>query len=483
MENEENMAPMGGPSGGLDFGQSPFGRLLDLPGIDGPQDIFGGLSQGGEGGNPFAGGGDPDASGNPFAGGFGGGAGGNPFAGGGGGNPFGGGSDGGDAGGNPFGGGSDGGDAGGNPFGGGGNPFAGGGGGFGGGAGGNPFGGGSDGGDAGGSPFGGGGGNPFAGGGGGFGGGAGGNPFGGGSDGGDAGGNPFAGGGNPFGGGMPGGGDGEGGDQGGDERPDRPADDNYQWDFGAFGDGDDRYVWDFSAFDDPDMGGDRPDMPDMGGGDMPDMPDMGGDRPDMGGGEPDAGGDPDRGDGEGDVSVQVVGQPAPGEGEVAITGGPDGAEPSDGGDRGDGRPSEYDFSGLDSDAFIFAEHGDRVVVDGGNNKFVVEVRGEGDDGQMGGSTVVVEGGNNQFVIIFDYGGESGLEVMDGGGNPFAGGFGAVEGQNNQGVTFGEPDPNADPAAGIFERGSAPPLDDPDYVGGDAYVGDGPMPGLPPIDLL
>ena len=408
MENEENAASLGGPSGGLDFGQSPFGRLLDLPGIDGPEDIFGGLSQGG-GGNPFAGGGDPDASGNPFAGGFGGGAGGNPFAAGGGGMPGGGGGGGGMAGG----------------------------------------------------------------------GGAGGNPFGGGSDGGDGGGNPFAGGGNPFGGGMSGGGDGEGGDQGGDERPDRPADDRYQWDFSAFGDDDDRYVWDFSAFDDRDMGGG--DQPDMDG----NQPDMGGDQPDMGG-EPDAGGEPDMGEGgedAGGVSVQVVGQPAPGEGEVAITGGPDEGDPSDGGDGGDELPSDYDFSGLDPDAFIFAEHGDRVVVEGGNNKFVVEVRGEGDDGEMGGSTVVVEGGNNQFVIIFDYGGESGLEVMDGGGNPFAGGFGAVEGQNNQGVTFGEPDPNADPAAGIFERGSAPPLDDPDYVGGDAYVGDGPMPGLPPIDLL
>ena len=159
--------------------QSPFGRLLDLEGVDGAEDIFGGLQPpsgegdsegGGPGGsNPFAFW-DPVTEGNPFtpeddmpanegvsgdnpfAGG------GNPFAGGGdseGDNPFAGGGD--SEGGNPFAGGdgevpespwdellqfdefdsvedilSDGGEVtfdsqGGNPFAGGGNPFAGGG--------------------------------------------------------------------------------------------------------------------------------------------------------------------------------------------------------------------------------------------------------------------------------------------------------------------------------------------------------------------
>ena len=170
---------------------------------------------------------------------------------------------------------------------------------------------------------------------------------------------------------------------------------------------------------------------------------------------------PDVDDGKGDdVSVQVVGGPEAGEGMVVITG----AEPDgEGKDEPDApAPSgDYDYSGLEPDAFVFAEHGDRVVVEGGNNKFVVEVRGAGDDGEMGGSTVIVEGGNNQFVIVFDYGGDSALDMMDAGANPFGGG---------QGVAIGEPDPNADPAAGIFEYGSAPPLDDPNYVGGDAYVG-------------
>ena len=86
--------------------QSPFGRLLDLPGIDGPEDIFGNVAGDFSGGNPFAGTGATLGS-NPFAG-FGGGA--NPFAGGAGGDeavpsgPFGGGSEDGAAGGaNPFG--------------------------------------------------------------------------------------------------------------------------------------------------------------------------------------------------------------------------------------------------------------------------------------------------------------------------------------------------------------------------------------------
>lgn len=68
--------------------QSPFGRLLDLPGIDGPEDIFGNVAGDFPGGNPFAGtGATPDS--NPFAG-FSGGT--NPFAGGSGGDqdaPFG----------------------------------------------------------------------------------------------------------------------------------------------------------------------------------------------------------------------------------------------------------------------------------------------------------------------------------------------------------------------------------------------------------
>ncbi|HHP7229430.1 MAG TPA: hypothetical protein ACFCUY_01055 [Xenococcaceae cyanobacterium] len=69
--------------------QSPFGRLLDIPGVDGVEDIFGNLDAGG-GENPFAGVGE-----NPFAGG-----GENPFAGGGE-NPFAGGGE------NPFAGGGD----------------------------------------------------------------------------------------------------------------------------------------------------------------------------------------------------------------------------------------------------------------------------------------------------------------------------------------------------------------------------------------
>ena len=89
------------------IGQSPFGVLLDLPGIEGAEDIFGNVGDGGGfgGSSPFGGGADA-GDGNPFgggAGGFGGGAdagGGNPFGGGAGG--FGGGSDAG--GGNPFGG-------------------------------------------------------------------------------------------------------------------------------------------------------------------------------------------------------------------------------------------------------------------------------------------------------------------------------------------------------------------------------------------
>ena len=490
MENEDTDPSTGGMPGGLDFGQSPFGRLLDLPGIDGPQDIFGGLmGSGEEGGNPFAGGGDAGASGNPFAGGFGGQ--------GGGGNPFGGAGGGGDqGGGNPFGGGM-----------------------------------GGDGAGQGGNPFGGGGGNPFGGGGGG--------------DDPGQGGNPFAGGGNPFGGGQPDGGGADGPDGG--DQPEQ--DDRYVWDFGAFGDGsDDRYVWDFSAFDDDANEGDDPDVdvdPDVDAGqedeDAGDDPDVdvdvpvyasldefaqaagyddadallaaaeqvvdeaslpfvsaalsnietltgflgqidleepsqfidaladyvasvsGGDDP-GGGDEEDAGKDDegdvemDGGDAEEDdgVGLQVVGAPEPDEGMVVVTG----AGPGDQGDDAPAEPEpagEWDFGGLADDAFVFARHGDEVRIEGGGNKFVVEVRGEGDDGEMGGSSVVVEGGNNQFVIIFDYGGDGGLEVMDGaGGNPFGGG-------------------GVDPAAGIFERGSAPDLDDPNYVGGDAYVG-------PPEDL-
>ena len=406
---------MGGAPGGmgnLDFGQSPFGRLLDLPGIDGPEDIFGGLPPLGEG-NPFAGGGDADASGNPFAGGFGGGmggAGGNPFAGGsnplaGGGNPFGGGAaedkDEGDK--SDEGGDKDdayvydfsafekdddkqeGGkgedapddkaempddkDAGGAPggFGGGNNPFAG------------LFGGG----DAGGM------GGGFGGGmGGGFGGG-GGNPFGGGGAGGMGGGNPFAGlfgggGGNPFAG-------------GGDSPDGAPEDDGPEADKGdekPMDGKDDAYVWNFGERDEDKDGGGRDDG--------------------------------------GDVSPFVVGAPEAGEGMVVVTGGSE--------DKGD-----YDYSALDNDQIIFAKAGDSVEVGGANNKFVVEVRGEGADDK--GSSVNVEGGNNQFVIIFDYGGESGLEMMDQGGNPFAGGT---------------------MLAGSPER------DDPDYVGGDAYVGDEPQ---------
>ncbi|TDH57988.1 hypothetical protein E2C06_34975 [Dankookia rubra] len=74
----------GGPAGGQGsdlaslLAQSPFGRLLDLPGIDGPEDIFGNVAGDFPGGNPFAGTGATPGS-NPFAG-FGGGA--NPFAGG-----------------------------------------------------------------------------------------------------------------------------------------------------------------------------------------------------------------------------------------------------------------------------------------------------------------------------------------------------------------------------------------------------------------
>jgi hypothetical protein len=56
--------------------QSPFGRLLDLPGIDGPEDIFGNVAGDFSGGNPFAGTGAMPGS-NPFSG-FGGGM--NPFA-------------------------------------------------------------------------------------------------------------------------------------------------------------------------------------------------------------------------------------------------------------------------------------------------------------------------------------------------------------------------------------------------------------------
>ena len=446
MENDQNDPQAGGMPGGLDFGQSPFGRLLDLPGIDGPQDIFGSLQPPG-GDSPFAGGGDGSASGNPFAGGFGGGMGGS-----GGGNPFAGGAGGGM---------------------GGGNPFAGGGGMGGGMGGGNPF--------AGGGMGGSGGGNPFAGGDG-MGGGGGGNPFAGGA-GGD---NPFAGGGNPFGGGMPG---------GGEDQPDGQDNDQYAYDFSAFdqdGQGG-RYVYDFSAFDDdkPDMGdGQKPDMggdqkPDAGEGDKPDMggdqkPDAGeGDKPDVGDQKPDA--EPGK-DGDG-VSVAVVGQPAPGEGMVAVTGGSDadgkGDEPDQGKpDQGQG---DYDFGGLEPDQFIYAEAGDRVVVEGGNNKFVVEVNGQAEDGQ--GSTVIVEGGNNQFVVIFNYD-----DDYDGKGQ-------AMDG--DQGITFGEPypgmpgtpmtDEDVGPlpglAGGIMEAGADNPLlDDPNYVGGDAYVGPDPMGPDPLFDL-
>lgn len=58
--------------------QSPFGRLLDLPGIEGPDDIFGNVAGNFSGENPFAGTNAMPGT-NPFAG-FGGGA--NPFAGG-----------------------------------------------------------------------------------------------------------------------------------------------------------------------------------------------------------------------------------------------------------------------------------------------------------------------------------------------------------------------------------------------------------------
>lgn len=63
--------------------QSPFGRLLDIEGVDGPADIFGNLGGGEGGGNPIGGGmGDGSTGGNPFGGGdaFGGGMS-NPFAG------------------------------------------------------------------------------------------------------------------------------------------------------------------------------------------------------------------------------------------------------------------------------------------------------------------------------------------------------------------------------------------------------------------
>ncbi|MCU0534292.1 MAG: hypothetical protein MUD14_10410 [Hydrococcus sp. Prado102] len=61
---------------------SPFGRLLDIPGVEGAEDIFGNLG----GGNPFGGGGEgggnPFEGGNPFGGGEGGGMpGDNPWAG------------------------------------------------------------------------------------------------------------------------------------------------------------------------------------------------------------------------------------------------------------------------------------------------------------------------------------------------------------------------------------------------------------------
>ena len=488
MENEDTGAPAGGLPEGVDFGQSPFGRLLDLPGIDGPQDIFGNLPQGGD--NPFAGGGDPDASGNPFAGGFGGGAGGNPF---GGGMPAGGGMPGGgqggempdggegeqpegddkyvydfsafekpDMGGQPdMGGGMpDGGEGGGMPAGGG-NPFGGGAGGgnpFGGGAGGNPFGSGA----GGGNPFGGGagGGNPFGGGAEGgnpFGGGAGGgNPFGGGA----GGGNPFGGGagGNPFGGGMPSGGGmpdgGEMPDSGEGEMPEGDA--KYVWNFGER-EQNEKYQYDFSAFEK----GDEGEEPDMGSGDGGQMPGGGMGGMPMGGSE----------GGEGGFGAQVVGQPAPGEGMVAITG-------ADGEEK-----AEYDFSGLEDEQFIFAEAGDKVVVEGGNNKFVVEVRGEAEDGQ--GSSVVVEGGNNQFVIIFNHDGSEPFGGGEEGGNPFG-----QAGDGGMGITFGEPYPgNApmgeeggyEPLPGSGDAGSTmlagadnPLLDDPNYVGGDAYVGGDPM---------
>jgi hypothetical protein len=125
------------------LGASPFGRLLDIPGIDGVEDIFGNVGGGAGGGSPFGGGGaggfgggapsedgdtsgenggapsgnpfanfDPLQEGNPFIEGdepnisFGGGAGGSPFGGGGGGSPFGGGGTAG--GGSPFGGASSG---------------------------------------------------------------------------------------------------------------------------------------------------------------------------------------------------------------------------------------------------------------------------------------------------------------------------------------------------------------------------------------
>ena len=119
--------------------QSPFGTLLDLPGIDGAEDIFGNVGGGGfgssdsaGGGNPFSGFGGSDSAGggNPFSGGFGSSdsaGGGNPFSGGfgssdsaGGGNPFSGGFGSSDSagGGNPFSGGFGSSDSagGGNPF-------------------------------------------------------------------------------------------------------------------------------------------------------------------------------------------------------------------------------------------------------------------------------------------------------------------------------------------------------------------------------
>ncbi|MGF1479813.1 MAG: hypothetical protein ACFB4I_10010 [Cyanophyceae cyanobacterium] len=152
--NSDGGASSGGPMGGApntntdpnynyDFGDagggsdmmsqlssSPFGRLLDLPGIDGPEDIFGNVGVPGQ--NPFGGG----AGGEEPSGGNG------TDSSTGGETPNNNGSPSMD-GGNPFGGGGAGG------FGGGGSPFGGGAGGFGGGnsGGGSPFGGGAGGGE------------------------------------------------------------------------------------------------------------------------------------------------------------------------------------------------------------------------------------------------------------------------------------------------------------------------------------------------
>ncbi len=81
----------GNMAGGADLdsliAQSPFGRLLDLPGIDGAEDIFGNVQGNFGGGNPFAGLGSTPGS-NPFAGLGGRQDGSDPRAGGDGSNPF-----------------------------------------------------------------------------------------------------------------------------------------------------------------------------------------------------------------------------------------------------------------------------------------------------------------------------------------------------------------------------------------------------------